>query len=136
MEFSAPSPFTAYLTVLAIAVLFAFLLAALLLGLRCDMRDFWEDQAEWSNATFGDEYERGPAGPLKHLAKEVQECLENQDDLEEYADLLFLVFDATRRAGFTYHDLNKALWLKLTKNKARQWPKPTSSDEPVEHIRS
>lgn len=32
---------------------------------------FWERQAEWSEKTFGNDTERGPVGPLKHLALEV-----------------------------------------------------------------
>lgn len=95
---------------------------------------FWKALEEWSTATFGTAQERGPVGPLKHLAKEVNECLAAPGDLEEYADLLFLVFDAARRAGFSYIDLETAAWQKLAKNERRTWPKPTS-DEPVEHVR-
>jgi hypothetical protein len=100
------------------------------------MHDFWMQQAAWSVATFGTSEERGPIGPLKHLAKEVQECIAKPTDLEEYADLLFLAFDATRRAGFTYDDLRDAAFRKLAKNKARVWPKPTAGDQPIEHDRS
>lgn len=71
----------------------------------------------------------------QHLAKEVQEALADPANPEEYADLLFLVLDAFRRAGFTYRDLIREVGAKLIKNKAREWPKPTS-DEPVEHVRS
>jgi hypothetical protein len=95
---------------------------------------FWEELGEWSQATFGSDTVRGPQGPLKHLAKEIEEALKAPDDLEEYADLLFLVFDAARRAGFTYGQLREAVSTKLEKNKSRKWGKP-SSDEPVEHIR-
>ncbi len=102
---------------------------------RDDLSIFWDQQAEWSQATFGTDAERGPTGPLKHLAKEVQECLDKPDDIEEFADLLFLVFDATRRAGFTYDGLVQAAFVKLAKNKQRKWGK-ASSDEPVEHVRN
>ena len=95
---------------------------------------FWDELGAWSQATFGKDEDRGPQGPLKHLKKEADECLENPGDLEEYADLVFLAFDACRRAGFTYWDLEEAIFNKLDKNKKRTWPKPTS-DEPVEHIR-
>lgn len=98
------------------------------------LSEFWEELSVWSQNTFGSDEVRGPQGPLKHLAKEVEETLKAPDDLEEYADLLFLVFDSTRRAGFTYHQLRKAVTAKLEKNRARKWPKPTS-DQPVEHIR-
>jgi hypothetical protein len=48
---------------------------------------FAKEQAEWSRATFGSDTERGPVGPLKHLAKEVEECLAKPSDRMEYADL-------------------------------------------------
>ena len=98
------------------------------------LEEFWTHLSVWSQATFGEDKVRGPQGPLKHLAKEVQEALSEPYDLEEYADLLFLVFDATRRAGFSYEELCLAITFKLNKNRARKWPKPTT-DEPVEHIR-
>lgn len=99
-----------------------------------ELRYFWDHLSLWSQKTFGSDSVRGPQGPLLHLAKEVQECLEKPKDLEEYADLLFLVFDSTRRAGFTYEELVAAVFTKLEKNKLRKWPTPTS-DKPVEHIR-
>jgi hypothetical protein len=95
---------------------------------------FWGEHADWSQKTFGSDIERGPEGPLKHLALEVQECLANTGDLEEYADLILLTFDACRRAGFDYSDLTLACYRKLSKNRERKWPK-TSPDQPVEHIR-
>ena len=100
------------------------------------MYHFWKAQAEWSRRTFGSDTSRGPIGPLKHLAKEVNETLAAPNDLEEYADCLFLLFDASRRAGFGYDDLLNAAWDKLEKNKAREWPTPGPGDEPVEHIRN
>lgn len=101
---------------------------------RTDLAPFWNSQAEWSQATFGTDAERGPMGPLKHLAKEVAEAMKDPTDLMEFVDCLFLVCDATRRAGFRVDDLMAAAWQKLEINKARQWSKPTS-DEPVEHVR-
>ena len=107
------------------------------------MRSFWEEQAMWSQKTFGTDQERGPIGALKHLAKEVQETLECANDpqtprpkyLEEFADCIFLVFDACRRAGFSYDELLLSCWRKLAKNRRRQWQKPAKGDEPVEHVR-
>ena len=100
-----------------------------------DLGTFWHAHSEWSQKTFGKDSVRGPTGPLRHLAKEVQEVLAEPDKLEEYADLLFLVFDSCRRAGFTYSQLEQAVWDKLEVNKARSWQVPDSPDEPVEHIR-
>lgn len=55
--------------------------------------------------------------------------------LEEFADLLFLVFDPLWRAGFGLTDLRRALAAKLIKNRSRSWQK-TSADQPVEHDRT
>lgn len=60
---------------------------------------FWDALSEWSQATFGTDAERGPAGPLKHLLKEIEEVRAAPADIEEYADLLFLTCDAARRGG-------------------------------------
>jgi len=98
------------------------------------VQEFWNEQAAWSHEVFGLPSVRGPLGPLKHLAKEAVEAQSKPDDLEEYSDCLFLVFDACRRAGFTWPELLEACWVKLAKNKAREWP-AASVDEPVEHVR-
>lgn len=95
------------------------------------------ERHKWSQATFGTSAERGPVGPLKHLAKEVQEMLAETDRnkrLEEYADGIFLIFDAADRDGYRLENIMAALEQKLEKNRSRQWQKPTS-DEPVEHVR-
>ena len=105
------------------------------------MHDFWNAQAEWSRATFGSDQERGPLGPLKHLKKEIDKELlpeveaGGRGDLIEYVDAQFLIFDACRRAGYTYEQFLEAAWTKLDINRARQWQKPASPDEPVEHVR-
>ena len=95
---------------------------------------FWNEQSEWSQATFGTDQERGPLGALKHLEKEAREAQEYPIDWVEIADCQFLVFDAARRAGMTLDQLMNTCEQKLIINKARKWGKPTS-DEPVEHIR-
>lgn len=95
---------------------------------------FWNDQAAWSQNTFGLDSERGPIGPLKHLLKEVQEVIDNSDDDFEYADCLFLLFDAARRKGMTLQTLIETCETKLEINKMRKWSKPTD-DNPVEHVR-
>jgi len=90
------------------------------------------EHAAWSQETFGDV---GPVGPLKHLAKEAMEAAEAPDDLSEWADLQFLLWDAMRRAGITEEELNAAMELKLSVNKARSWPEPKDG-EPREHLKS
>ncbi len=61
--------------------------------------------AEWSQATFGDV---GPVGPLKHLSKEALEAAEEPDDLSEWADMQFLLWDAQRRAGISDGEITAA----------------------------
>ncbi|MFV9668302.1 dATP/dGTP pyrophosphohydrolase domain-containing protein [Pantoea sp. KXB25] len=90
------------------------------------------EHAVWSQETFGDV---GPVGPLKHLAKEAMEAAEAPDDLSEWADLQFLLWDAMRRAGISEEELNAAMELKLSVNKARNWPEPKNG-EPREHLKA
>jgi hypothetical protein len=99
------------------------------------LQEFWNAQSEWSQATFGSDSERGPIGPLKHLAKEAAEAQEHPTDPFEYADCLFLVFDSARRAGFTLEQLTQFCWQKLEINKARKYPKVTDMNAAVEHER-
>jgi hypothetical protein len=98
------------------------------------IQSFWNAQADWSQATFGTDAERGPIGPLKHLEKEAREAQAKPEDEYEMADCLFLVFDAARRSGLTLEKLISTAERKLEINKARTWPKPTD-DNPVEHVR-
>jgi hypothetical protein len=116
----------------------------------------WRDVGAWSNATFGDETERGPVGPLKHLVVEVLHELlgidkvyvehflanwkrtvnrpQNGRDLGELADVLILLMDATRRAGYGPDDLLAAVESKHAVNVTRTYPKPTG-DEISEHVK-
>nr|WP_270774357.1 dATP/dGTP pyrophosphohydrolase domain-containing protein [Klebsiella pneumoniae] len=88
--------------------------------------------AEWSQATFGNV---GPVGPLKHLAKEAMEAAVEPDDLSEWADMQFLLWDAQRRAGITDEQITQAMIEKLAVNKQRKWPAPKDG-EPRLHIKS
>lgn len=105
------------------------------LDLGSELADLADDQAEWSQATFGSDKERGPVGPLKHLEKEAREAAANPSDISEHADCLILILDASRRAGFTILDVVRAATEKMIQNKARTWPKATAADMPVEHVR-
>lgn len=91
--------------------------------------------AYWSQETFGDDSVRGPHGPLKHLLKEVQEAIDKPRDAEEYADLLLLVLDASRRADISAPQLLSAAERKLDKNKSREWG-PPDADGVFEHKRN
>ncbi len=88
--------------------------------------------AEWSQTTFGDV---GPVGPLKHLSKEALEAAEEPDDLSEWADMQFLLWDAQRRAGISDGEITAAMEEKLKVNMARQWPEPKDG-EPRLHIKA
>lgn len=67
-----------------------------------DLQQFWNELAAWQQQTFGDDKVRGPQGPLHHLLEEIEEARQDPDNLEEYADQVFCLFDAARRAGLTY----------------------------------
>lgn len=88
--------------------------------------------AEWSQATFGDV---GPIGPLKHLSKEALEAAAEPEDLSEWADMQFLLWDAQRRAGISDGEITAAMEEKLKVNMARQWPEPKDG-EPRLHIKA
>ena len=90
------------------------------------------EHAEWSQATFGDV---GPVGPLKHLSKEALEAAAEPDDLSEWADMQFLLWDAQRRAGISDGEITAAMEEKLKVNMARQWPEPKDG-EPRQHIQN
>lgn len=87
--------------------------------------------AEWSEKTFGNV---GPVGPLKHLSKEALEAAAEPDDLSEWADMQFLLWDAQRRAGISDGEITAAMEEKLKVNMARQWPEPKDG-EPRLHIK-
>lgn len=88
--------------------------------------------AEWSQSTFGDV---GPIGPLKHLSKEALEAAAEPEDLSEWADMQFLLWDAQRRAGISDGEITAAMEEKLKVNMARQWPAPKDG-EPRLHIKA
>lgn len=88
--------------------------------------------AEWSDKTFGNV---GPIGPLKHLSKEALEAAAEPDDLSEWADMQFLLWDAQRRAGISDGEITAAMEEKLKVNMARQWPEPKDG-EPRLHIKT
>ena len=90
------------------------------------------EHAAWSQSTFGNV---GPVGPLKHLSKEAIEAAEAPDDLSEWADMQFLLWDAQRRAGIRDEEITVAMVEKLKVNMTRQWPTPKDG-EPRFHIKA
>lgn len=89
------------------------------------------EHAKWSDSTFGCV---GPIGPLKHLSKEALEAAAEPDDLSEWADMQFLLWDAQRRAGISDAEITVAMEDKLKINMERQWPEPKYG-EPRLHIK-
>ncbi|HCN5135256.1 TPA: DUF550 domain-containing protein [Escherichia coli] len=89
------------------------------------------EHAKWSDSTFGCV---GPIGPLKHLSKEALETAAEPDDLSEWADMHFLLWDAQRRAGISDAEITAAMEDKLKINMERQWPEPKDG-EPRLHIK-
>lgn len=89
------------------------------------------EHAKWSDSTFGCV---GPIGPLKHLSKEALEAAAEPDDLSEWADMQFLLWDAQRRAGISDAEITAAMENKLKINMERQWPEPKDG-EPRLHIK-
>ncbi len=106
--------------------------AAMLQGKAEPRQAVRSEHAEWSKSTFGDV---GPVGPLKHLSKEALEAAAEPDDLSEWADMQFLLWDAQRRAGITDEQITEAMIDKLAVNKARIWPEPKDG-EPRLHIKA
>ncbi|HBB1541062.1 TPA: DUF550 domain-containing protein [Escherichia coli] len=89
------------------------------------------EHAKWSDSTFGCV---GPIGPLKHLSKEALEAAVEPDDLSEWADMQFLLWDAQLRAGISDAEITVAMEDKLKINMERQWPEPKDG-EPRLHIK-
>lgn len=106
--------------------------AAMLQGKAEPRQAVRSEHAEWSKSTFGDV---GPVGPLKHLSKDALEAAAEPDDLSEWADMQFLLWDAQRRAGITDEQITEAMIDKLAVNKARIWPEPKDG-EPRLHIKA
>lgn len=101
-------------------------------SVRDPFRFVRQAHAEWSDRQFGNV---GPVGPLKHLAKEAIEAAEAPDDISEFADILMLVWDATRRAGFSDEQLAEAVAEKLERNKRRAWGE-VKDGEPCHHVKN
>ncbi|EFE7864851.1 DUF550 domain-containing protein [Escherichia coli] len=89
------------------------------------------EHAKWSDSTFGCV---GPIGPLKHLSKEALEAAAEPDDLSEWADMQFLLWDAQRRAGISDAEITAAMEDKLKINMERQWPEPKDGESSL-HIK-
>ncbi len=103
---------------------------AALTGSSAEREQIRHKHAEWSQSAFGSV---GPVGPLKHLSQEALEAAAAPEDLSEWADMQFLLWDAQRRAGLSDEQITLAMIERLEINKARQWPEPKDG-EPRLHI--
>lgn len=103
---------------------------AALTGSSAEREQIRHKHAEWSQSAFGSV---GPVGPLKHLSQEALEAAAAPEDLSEWADMQFLLWDAQRRAGLSDEQITLAMIENLEINKARQWPEPKDG-EPRLHI--
>lgn len=103
---------------------------AALTGSSAEREQIRHKHAEWSQSAFGSV---GPVGPLKHLSQEALEAAAAPEDLSEWADMQFLLWDAQRRAGLSDEQITLAMIEKLEINKARQWLEPKDG-EPRLHI--
>ena len=102
-----------------------------------DFVSWYLDLIDWSELQFGTRGVRGCEGPLKHLQKEVAEALSETDPEKrkmEIVDCLFLVIDASYRAGMDLETLLTLAEKKLEINRNRKWAKNTP-DGAVEHVR-
>ena len=99
--------------------------------------DWCARHRRWSEDTFGPASERGPAGPIDHLRKEVEELAAAPTDLEEVADIIHLAWDAAWRAGHTFEDFAEMLTSKQRKNIGRKWPdwRKAPEGKAIEHVR-
>jgi hypothetical protein len=83
------------------------------------MERFWLDLADASGVIVGPDADKGPVDALASLGEGAKKCsdmdVNGAHDLREFASMVVLAFDATRRAGFTYRDLLAELTARLEK---------------------
>ncbi len=113
-----------------------------------------DQHAAWSRRTFGEDHEKGPTGALRHMKAECDETIEAVEQLNrmmrgdetgahaqamkvgsEYADLLLLLLDSSRRSGVSPAELVRFAHAKMQVNKTRVY-KRTPDGVPSMHVRS
>lgn len=99
-----------------------------------DIEDLKAEICAWQKQTFGHLRPDSLRSTLKHMRKEIDELLEDPCDLEEYADLLILLFGCLGDINRSFSDLLRAVMFKMEKNKKRKWGKP-DKDGIIEHVR-
>jgi hypothetical protein len=86
------------------------------------LRAVYQRHRQWSDETFGTRDQKGPIGPLKHLKDECDEAMENPNDISEFVDLQFLVWDSAYRAGHDLRALTDGCEQKMPILLARKYP--------------
>ena len=81
---------------------------------------FQVEQGKWAARTFG---EQTTEEKLRHLHKEIDEIIDDQTDVVEYADALSLLLDAARLQGIRADQILIAAWNNLDVNMRRTWTK-------------
>jgi chromosome segregation ATPase len=97
------------------------------------LADFLRRQQAFSAQAFGPG--KRTKGLIDHISKELKEIEADPTDLSEFIDVILLAFDGFWRHGGKPEELLPALEAKLAKNMARTWPKPTSEDHAIEHVK-
>lgn len=77
---------------------------------------------EWADEHFGSS--RGPKGLVEHLKEEVEHLSENPYNPMNFADVFILLINASREAGFSMHDIYRAVEAKHKINVSRIWGEP------------
>lgn len=77
---------------------------------------------------------RPGAKTMAELLNKAASAVAEPEDLSEWADMQFLLWDAQRRAGISDEQITQAMVEKLTVNKQREWPEPKDG-EPRLHIK-
>lgn len=96
------------------------------------LREIIQRQKDWSLRTFGKG--KRTEGICKHIEKGLAEIRSAPDDLTEWIDVIILALDGAWRAGHSPVQIINALIEKQAINLQREFPMPTSEDEPSEHI--
>ena len=85
-------------------------------SLSWQLPDLCKRHTAWTKATFGPGRK-----PWNHLVLEAQELAAKPGDISEMADVMLLLIDTAKLAGFSICDVLQAANEKHEINKARQW---------------
>jgi len=95
------------------------------------------ERLEWSLKTFPEATAvsslRKLEGEIKEVEKELEDILNEDELIEEYADCLMCLFDSAGRVRIYPEHIFEAFEKKLAKNKARTWKK--NPDNSYSHVK-